>query len=223
MALTTILNSYKRVGPGQLYLAAAPSVDPGTATVASTTDGYYGLFYGAGGKVAKKTLTGGITPWGNLTASGMNLKIKPSTVDFDPNNGPKKKVVTGIEEASVEFEFFDVNPAHLVDMFGSQAADLIAVASTTGVAGRKIGIIGPNANNALFTAMFRIPDPALSGEFWHWLFPAASIIGELDLKLSKKDTLQAKVTLSLEGSPFMNNAQGFPVVAVSDAPDAAAA
>jgi len=226
MALTTILNSYKRVGPGQLYLAAAPTSDPGTATVASTTDGYYALFYGSGaapaGKVAKKQLTGGILPWGNLTASGMNLKIKPSTVDFDPNNGPKKKIVTGIEEAMVEFEFFDLNPAHLVDMFGSQAADLIAVAATTNVAGRKIAIIGPNANNASYVAMYRIPDPVLSGEYWHWLFPAANIIGELDLKLSKKDTLQAKITMSLDGSPFMNNAQGFPVVAVTDAPDAVA-
>ena len=172
--------------------------------------------------MAKKQLTGGINPWGNLTAGGMSLKIKPSTVDFDPNNGPKKKLVTGIEEATVEFEFFDVNPAHLVDMFGAQAADLIAVAATTNVAGRKIAVIGPTANNALYTAMFRTPDPLLSGEFWHWIFPAANIIGELDLKLSKKDTLQAKVTLSLEGSPFMNNAQGFPIVAVTDAPDVAA-
>lgn len=222
MALTTYLNSYKRVGPGQLYLAAAPTTDPGTATPASTVDGYYALFYGAGGKAAKKTLTGGITPWCNLTAAGMNLKIKPSTVDFDPNNGPKKKIVTGIEEAMAEFEFYDVNPAHLVDLFGSQAADLIAVAAASGVAGRKIAVLGPNANNASYTAMYRIPDPVLSGEFWHWVLPAGNIIGELDLKLSKKDTLQAKLTMSLEGSPFLNTAQGFPAVAFTDAPDAAA-
>ena len=48
MALTTILSSFKRVGPGQLYLAPAPTADPGTATVASTTDGYYALFRARG-------------------------------------------------------------------------------------------------------------------------------------------------------------------------------
>lgn len=221
MALTTINNSYKRVGPGQLYLAAAPITDPGAATVASTTDGYYALFFGLG-KAAKKTLSAGILPWGNLTSSGISLKIKPSTVDFDPNNGPKRTIVTGFEEASVEFEFFDLNPAHLVDMFGSQASDLIAVAAGSGIAGRKIAVVGPSANNASFTVLYRMPDPVLAGEFWHILIPCANIIGELDLKMSKKDALQGKITMSLDGSPFMNNAQGFPVVAIVDSPDAAA-
>ena len=222
MSLTSILNTFKRVGPGQLYLAPAPAADPGTGTVATTTDGYYALFYGSGGKAAKKTLTGGVNPWGNLTAAGMTLNIKPATVEFDPNNGPKTKMVTGIDEASVEFEYYDVNPAHLVDMFGSQAADLIAVAAAAGVAGRKIAVIGPSANNALYSALYRTPSPVIAGEFWHWLLPAANIIGELTLKLSKKDTYQAKVSMSLEGSPFMNNAQGFPVIAITDDPDAAA-
>jgi len=222
MALTTIVNSYKRVGPGQLYLAPAPTADPGTGTPATTADGYYGLFYGAGGKAAKKILTGGVLPYLNSTSGGMNLKIKPSTVDFDPNNGPKKKVVTGIDEAMAELEYYDVDPAHLVDMYGSQAADLISVVAAAGVAGRKIAIIGPSSSNALYAALYRIPDPVLAGEFWHWLLPAVSIIGELDLKLSKKDTLQAKLTLSMEGSPFLNNAQGFPAVAFTDAPDAVA-
>lgn len=222
MTLTTMLSTFKRVGPGQLYLAAAPTTDPGSATPATTVDGYYALFYGAGGKAAKKTLSGGILPWGNLTSAGLTLNIKPSTVEFDPNNGPKKKQVTGIDEASAELEFYDINPAHLVDMFGSQAADLISVAAASGVAGRKIAIIGPNANNALYTAMYRIPDPVLSGEWWHYVMPAVSIIGELALKISKKDTLQGKLMLELEGSPFLNNAQGFPAVCFTDAPDAVA-
>ena len=221
MSLTSQLTTFKRVGPGQIYLAAAPITDPGSATVPTTTDGYYALFYGAGGKAAKKTLTGGVNPWGVITSGGLTVNIKPSTVDFDPNNGPKTKIVTGIDEATAEFEFYDVNPAHLVDMFGSQAADLIAVVAATGIAGRKIAVVGPNANNALYTVLYRIPDPLLSGEFFHVLFPAANIIGELGLKMSKKDQLQAKVTFSLQGSPFMNNAQGFPIVMVSDAPDAA--
>ena len=31
----------------------------------------------------------------------MSVKITPSTVEFDPNNAPKKKIVTGIEDAEV--------------------------------------------------------------------------------------------------------------------------
>lgn len=222
MSLSSILNAFKRAAPGQLYLKPAPTADPGTATVASTTDGYYALFYGSGGKAAKKTLTGGVTPWGNLTDDGLTFKVTPSEVEFSPNNAAKTKINTGIDSADVNFDIYDVDPAHVVDLFGSQAADLLTVASAAGVAGRSIAVVGPNALNQLYTAMYRVPDPTFAGEYWHLMLFAVNLRCEVDMKLSKKDALKMKVMMSLEGSPFMNNSQGYPAAFAYDIPTAAA-
>lgn len=229
--LASAMSTMKRVGPGQLYFAPAPTTDPGTTTglpVADTTatemstDGYYALFYGAAGAAAKKALTAGVKPWASLDNTGLDLKIKPSTVKFDPNNGPSVEVVTGIESAAAEFTFFEVEPAHLVDIFGSQAADLITVAAASGVAARKIALLGPQSYNTLYTPMYRIPSSIVPGEFFHYLFPVASMNADVEVKMSKKDEMKVKVSLQLQASPFLFNSAGNGVVVITDDPTAAA-
>jgi len=220
--LATAISTMKRVGPGQLYLALAPNADPGTATTATTTDGYYALFYGATGKASKKALNVGVKPWATLDSSGLDVKIKPSTVTFDPNNGPKVEMVTGIESATAEFTFFEVDPDHLVDIFGSQAADLITVAASTGTAARKIALLGGQSYNTLYSVLYRIPSSLVPGEFFHYLFPCASLLADLEIKMSKKDEMKVKLTLQLQASPFLFNSAGNGVVVVSDDPTAPA-
>jgi hypothetical protein len=219
MALATYNSNFQRVGSGQLYLAAAPSADPGSGTLASTTDGYYGLFYQDA--AAKKALKAGIYPYCNLTADGLSQKVTPATVEFDYNNGPKTKMLAGIDEASVEFTFYDVDTAHLKDVFGLAAGDLISVSAATGKAGRKIAAIGANANYNNVVAMFRMPSVLIPGEFDHFVWPLASFIPEIDVKLSKKDAYQVKVTLSLRPSPYATNAAGNGIICFSDTTDAA--
>jgi hypothetical protein len=220
MALAALNGNFQKVGTCQLYLVAAPSADPGAGTLASTADGYYGLFYQDA--AAKKVLKSGVTPYCNLTADGISQKVKPSTVEFDYNNGPKTKMLSGIDEASVEFSFYDVDTAHLKDVFGLATADLIAVAAAAGKAGRKIAAIGANANYNNVVAMARMASVLIPGEYDHFLWPLASFVPEIDVKLSKKDAYSVKVTLSLRPSPYALNAAGNGVIMLADTADAAA-
>jgi hypothetical protein len=180
------------------------------------------LFYGATNKASKKVLNAGVTPWASLDNTGLDLKMKPSVVKFDPNNGPAVEIVTGLESAAAEFTFFEVDPAHLVDLFGSQAADLISVAATTGVAGRKIALLGPQSYNTLYSVMYRIPSSIIPGEFFHYLFRVASVLADIEIKMSKKDEMKVKVTLQLQASPFLFNSAGNGVVVITDDPNAPA-
>jgi len=219
MALTSINGNFEKVGTGQLYLVAAPSADPGAGTLSSTSEGYYGLFYTT--PADKKTLKGGVLPYCSLTADGVAQKITPSVVEFDHNNGPKTKKLAGIEEASVEFSFFDVDANHLKDAFGLAAGDLLAIAAGAGVAGRKIAAIGANVNYTNVAALYRMPSVQVPGEFDHFLWPLANITPELDVKMNKKDAYTVKMTLSLRESPFMTNAAGNGIIMLADTADAA--
>lgn len=220
MALTSYNSNFQKVGTGQLYLFAAPSADPGAATFASTIDGYYGLFYTDA--AGKKVLKGGINPYANLTAAGLTMKVKPAIVEFDYNNAPKSKMLAGIDEASVEFEFFDADTAHLKDVFGIGTADLLSISAVSGKAGRKIAGIGANANYNNVVAMYRMASVLTPGEFDHFLFPLASFNPEIDVKLTKKDAFSIKVSLGLRPSPYVTNAAGNGVFMVADTADAAA-
>ena len=219
MALATYNGNFQKVGTGQLYLAAAPAADPGSGTLASTIDGYYGMFYQDA--AAKKIIKAGVYPYCNLTADGLSQKVKPSTVEFDYNNGPKTKMLAGIDEATVEFAFYDVDAGHLKDVFGLATSDVIAVAAAAGKAGRKIAAIGANANYNNVVALFRMPSVLVPGEFDHFLWPLASFIPEIDVKLSKKDAYNVKVTLGLRPSPYAVNAAGNGIICVADTADAA--
>lgn len=222
MSLTVQNSNFQKVGAGQLYLAAAPSSNPGgvTPTLLQVSDGYYGLFFDV--PANKKVLKAGIEPYCNLTADGLSQKVTPATVEFDYNNGPKTKMLAGIDEASVEFSFYDGDTAHMADVFGLAAGDLLAIAAGAGKAGRKIACIGANANYNNVVALFRMQSVLVPGEYDHFLWPLASIIPEIDVKLSKKDAFQIKTTLSLRPSPYALNAAGNGVICMADTADAAA-
>lgn len=221
----------KRVGPGQLYVVPAPTTDPGSTaelpTYATTptqksVEGYYAQFYGAANVAAKKVLQAGMNPYLSMDSGGMDLKVKPSTVTFDPLNAPKWEMTTGIDTASAELNFYEVEPSHLVDLFGAQASDLLAVVAAQGVAARKIALLGAQSYNQFYSTLYRIPSSMVPGEFWHYLFPAASMVADLELKLSKKDELKAKLSLQLQPSPFLFNSAGNGVVIITDDPTAPA-
>jgi hypothetical protein len=59
------------------------------------------------------------------------------------------------------------------------------------------------------------------GEFFHYLLPAASMMADIEIKMSKKDEMKCKVTLQLQPSPYLNNSAGNGVVVITDDPTAA--
>jgi hypothetical protein len=241
MSLSSAAPNYRRVGPGQLYLLPAPTTDPGLAVLTPTiltcdplattqqlgsVDGYYAMFFGTAaaplGLVAKQTLLNTIKAWGNGDSTGLDLKIKMQKAKFDSNIGPAVEVVTGIETASADITIFDVDPPHLVDMFGSQAADLLTCVAATGVAARNIALLGPQSYNTQFTALYRFPSLVTPGSYVHWLFPNVLASTDIEIKMSKKDEMKLKVSLQLMCSPWLLNSQGMGVVVITDDPNAPA-
>lgn len=227
--LASAISTMKRVGPGQLYMVPAPAADPGTTASLPATDttaaqkteaGYFSLFYGAASADIRRVITG-VSPWATLDNTGLDLKIKPSTVKFDSNTAPVYEMVTGIETATADFTFFELEPAHLVDMFGSQASDLMTIAAAAGNAGRQIALLGSQSYNNGNTVLYRFPSSVIPGEFVHYLFPWASMMADLEIKMSKKDEMKAKVTLQLQPSPFLFNSAGNGVVVITDDPNVA--
>lgn len=226
MASTGMLSSqqinYRRVGPGQLYVAAAPTTDPGAGAGTEPTEaGYYAIFYADG--EAKKVLKAGVVPFLTADNAGLDLKIKPSTVKFAPCVGTTTELVTGIETATAEVTMFEAwDPAKLVDIYGGQAADLITTVAAVGKAARSIALLGPQSYNTPYVAMWRMASPTVPGEFRHYFFPLCTMVPDLELKLNQKDELKSKLSFQLQCSPYLLNSQGFGVVVISDDPTAPA-
>ena len=211
MALATAAVNYRRVGPGKFYLVATPST-------ATTEEDYYALFFTV---PATKTVAGhktGIKPYITQDETGLDVKVKMSKTAFKPCTGTTTDMVTGIDTATATITAYDVTPDHLVDMFGSQGADLISVAAATGVAARQIALLGPQSYNTLYTAMYEIPSSVVPGEYFHYIFPCVSVVTDLELKMNKKDPMTLKMEFQLQTSPFLLNAAGNGVVIITDDP-----
>jgi len=220
MALTTINAGFEKTGKGNLYLAAAPTTDPGgSTTILATITGYYAKFYADG--TTRKTLTGGVLPWANLDSSGLNVKIKQNTVEVDPNNGSKHPIGIIDTEMSGEITFLDCDPAHLADAFSCTAAELQAFAAASGKAGRKTVLLGGQSILLKYTALYRMPS-LITGEYDHWLFPRIVISPDIDLKLSKKDAISCKLRFTAQPDIYALNADGFGEMAFADVADAVA-
>lgn len=218
MALTSINRPFERAGRGDLFLAAYPSADVGT-TFANRVDGFFAIFYTDG--AGRKTLKGGVNPWCNMEASGINVKAKQNTIEYDPNNAPKHPV--GIQDSTIsaEFMFADVDPAHLADAFNLTTAELIAMAAVIGKAGRSTAVIGGQSILNKLVAMYRMPSILVPGEYDHYLIPRVVIAPDTEIKLSKKEVVTCKLVLSALPDVYLLNADGFPEVMIADIANAA--
>jgi hypothetical protein len=221
VANPTISSVYKRIGAGDIYLAAYPTTMVAT-TLTTILDTYYAIFYDDG--VAKKAIKSGTKRLCETTSAGLSLKIKSGSVEFEPNNSPKQKLGTGVEDATGEFSFYDADPAHLAFLFGVDSTQLLDIAPGTGKAGRMIAAMaaGVANSNSCFTVMFRMPSVLIPSEYDHVLIPCCRINPELDLKLSRKDKVEAKATLSIVPDTYALGADGTGICFVVDAADTVA-
>jgi hypothetical protein len=221
MALTTINGNFERHGRGELFLVPCPTADPGTGTLASTVDGYYGLFYED--PAAKKALKAGIKPWCNLTSDGIEFTCKEASVTSDPNNGVKHDIPVGIDEASLKLSFQDVDAPHLADGLGLPASQIIAVAAAAGKAGRKIAVLGGARSPVRYVAMYRMVSAQVPGEFDHYLFPRVSPKADGSIKLSKKELVKMDLTLQIQDDLYAKTEDGTGAIGFVDTSDAPAA
>ena len=212
MALTSVNGSLERTGKGQLYLVSAPVADPG-ASIALRITGYFNLFYAAG--TMKGTPT--VSPWCNMDASGLSIKAKQNTVEYDPNDGSKHPVGIIDCDMSGEFTFADVDPAHLADAFSCTTEEIITIAASTGKGARSQALLGGQSVFNKLTAMYRMPSGlGIAGEYDHFLFPRVIISPDADLKLSKKDMVTVKLKFTALNDIWLKNNAGFGEQCIAD-------
>lgn len=220
MALTSINANYERMGRGNLYIVARPSSDPGVDSTARV-HGYKALFYAVGDTgVALKS---GVKAYANLTADGLSIKSKQNMIEFEPNNGPKHPVGVADTEIDLEFEFADVDAAHVADVFNLSASELIAIAAASGKAGRSFALVGGQSSVTAVSVCYQMPSVLVPGQFDNEIFPRVILSGDSELKLGKKS---GTVTLKVKGSAlpdtYLLNADGFGESWIHDVATAAA-
>jgi hypothetical protein len=218
MALTSKNVNYERHGRGRLFLVARPTADPGSDHV-TRVHGYKALVYAAGDTGV--ALKNGVLEYANLTAEGFSIKSKQNVVEVDPNNGSKHPIGITDTEIDLEFEFLDVDPAHVADMFSLTAAELVAVAAASGKAGRKFALVGGQSILNQVVACYQLPS-LIAGQFDNYLFPRVVLYGDADIKLSKGNAISMKVKGKAIPDTYLVNADGFGECMVVDVADAAA-
>jgi hypothetical protein len=203
--------------PGQLFLAAAPTADPGANNTARLT-AMFQYFYTAGD--TRKPLTA--SPWCNLSAEGVKVKVKENLVENETNESSKHPVGRQDFEVDLEFKFFDVDINHLADAIGAKTDEIITRAAATGKAGRKELLVGGQRTLQRYTLMYKTPSPNFAGEFDNFLFLRCYVGIDWELNLNKKDVVNCTLKVSLLNDPYILNADGFPELFVIDEVNAVA-
>jgi hypothetical protein len=208
MSLAQANRSYRNAGIGNLFLFPAPTADPGTDST-TRVKGIFALMYSDDGR---KTLKGGVTPWGTHDSGGVEFDVKPRILTYDFGDGsPDDKAQIGVEEATVKLAINDADAAHWADVWGINAADLIAVAATTGKAGRIAALMGNPNSGANYIAIYQQPSLAFPGQFDHFVWPRVSFLTEPKIKFSPKDKVKIDITLQAKGDLFLKATDGSPV------------
>lgn len=214
MTLAAANKNWKNVAIGDFFLFPYPAADPGVSNDLRL-NAFFAML--CADPIARKDLKAGITPYGTMDDSGANFKVKVQTQDFPYNDGsPKEKVETGVEEASVELSIYEADPGHWADIWGLQAADILTIAATVGKAARQAALMGAPNNNKKYVAFFRGRSALVPGEFDYYLWPRVSFGGDPDIKLSRKDKLQLKLTLNVLGCLYLKATDGSPVFGVPE-------
>lgn len=203
--------------PGHLFLAPAPTSDPG-GTNTLRLNALFGYFYTAGD--TRKALTA--SPWCNLSSDGVKVKVKENVVENETNESAKHTVGRQDIEADLEFKFFDVDVNHLADALGAKTDEIITLAAATGKAGRKQLLVGGQRTLSKYTILYKTPSPNFAGEFDNFLFFRAVIIVEWELALNKKDVVNVTLKASILPDAYIVNADGFPELFAVDEVTAAA-
>ena len=208
MSLYGSLNTnIERNSRGYLYLLPVPATLPTGANLQAKIRADFDLFLETG---EWSDMLEAVKAYGNITADGLQAKFKQNRLQGESNNQSKHDI--GIEdlEATADFTLIDVDPKKFADLFALDTDEMISGAASSTAPGFDIAALGGQTVPKRFVALWRAADGNISGEFEMFLWPRVTISPDTELKLSKKERVEGKFTLTAEEDFNVLNARGFP-------------
>lgn len=214
MAVLGTLNQSKKIaGPGQVYIVAHPSAGYTGATDTLRMASVKALFFSDSATDACRVLIP--SAYSDISAVGIEVKLKTAPIEFDPNAGGKYKAANGPTECSVTWDFKDADANKILDAFSAVAGDLVTTASGTGIAGRKTVFIGRQGAPLEVAILVRYPSE-FAGEFRNIFIPYATMNPEWDLKIDKKSIAIVKCVATAINDWTLLGTNAMPPVALID-------
>lgn len=196
LAIAVQNKSFKGRGSGELYLLPYPTVDGGATNTARVE--------------AILAQIAAATPFASTTNKGVNYKAKEAVVTQTFGNGdPDEKIVVGVESATVETTIHEVDPAHLANIWGCDAGDVIPVAATAAQFGQTIIVLGKPSNATDYMAVWVIPSSLnVAGANDYHIWPRVSVLTDPDLKFDPKNPIELPITLQAKADLYIKSANG---------------
>lgn len=213
------INQLKKItGSANVYLAAYPSGGYTGATDALRVTNVKSLFFSDAATDADRVLIPSV--YSDIDASGIEIDIKQTPVEFDPNSGPKYKAANGPTEVTVKWKFKDVDANKIMDAFSGLTGDLFTTTAATGVAGRKTVLLGRNSAPLYVAMLVRYPTSTISAggvtEFQNVYVPFATITPDWQIKLDKKSVATVNLSASAIGDMTLIGSGAMPPTALID-------
>ena len=219
MAVVGTLNQSNHiVGPAQVYLVAYPSGGYTGATDAIRVTNVKSQFYSDAATDADRVLIPSI--YSDIDATGIEVKLKQDSVEFDPNMGGKYKVSNSVSECSVTWSYKDLDANKLIDAFSALTGDTFTTTAATGVAGRKTVMLGRQSTPLTVAMCIRYPSEIVSAggvqEYRNIYVPMANLTPDWTLKIDKKSAAVVKVTANGVCDMTLIGSGPMPPIALTD-------
>lgn len=198
--------------PGDVFLFAHPTANPGTDTTpVNVLKGYFGLAYADGQK--KAALVAGVSPWCILKSDGLSIDPKFKTLEVDTNQ-PIPPIQAGFYPEAIEIGLTITDPSRdkLLEVLSGLAGHKIDTAAGVGQQAQAGLMLGAQTYFTPYTLMFRSPSPLGVG-FDHFLTPKI-VFDPSAIKLEFSKTKLWELTLKgkPQGDDFLlDSASSIPV------------
>jgi hypothetical protein len=191
----TLNQSFKIVGPAQVYLVAYPSGGYTGASDALKVTNLKSQFFSDAATDADRVLIP--SPWADLDATGVDIEMKSTPIQFDPNNGSKYTMAYGPASCTVSFTFHDADANHMIDSFSALSSDTFTTSAGASIAGRKTVILGRQSAPLQVAMLIRYPSGIISptgvNEYANIYIPNATLNPDFKLKIDKKSAVTCSV------------------------------
>jgi hypothetical protein len=165
----------------------------------------------------------GIVPWCILEGAGLKVSMKQGRVEFKPNDGPPKNMLTGsYEEATATGSALDIacSPSHYMDLMGTpDVVDFYAKATADREElGTEMVSIGPTKMQQRAIIIFRdMGHPQIEGRYTVRYF-CGELSVDFEGEFSISNALKAEIKIELQPIPNITQPNGGPVYQIIETP-----